>query len=314
MTRVRRINVSQIEGNESNDNDVNEIRPFGEMAVYISDINGVQKPEVLLFDGTRTNIKSKILAPGTLYGSGSDSGDELGLDTIKLIPDASLHFNGGTFGNDQYIIVDPTVPNHIHLRAGGSIDNSNAALILGGENSNVEIQAGPNPPVYVRANSNTWMFDVDGSLMFPDSTLQTTAWAGGRVVAAPTASVGAIGDQQGDLAFSSTYIYYCIADYNQLGHQVNVATDYLGRTSLNTNAFQLTKTADTLQIAVGDIISDGDGGATSTVVTVTSDDNYTYVGTGGIAYDATFPLTFTSTDYVAGGNIWKRIAWSADTW
>jgi len=65
---------------------------------------------------------------------------------------------------------------------------------------------------------------------------------------------------------------------------------------------------------VGDIISDSDGGATSTVVTVSSDENYTYVGTGGLAYAGVFPFTFTSTDYVSGGNIWKRVAWSGDTW
>jgi len=57
-----------------------------------------------------------------------------------------------------------------------------------------------------------------------------------------------------------------------------------------------------------------DGGATSIVNSVSSDDNYTYVGTGSMAYQAVFPLTFTSTDYVSGGNIWKRVAWSNDTW
>jgi hypothetical protein len=131
--------------------------------------------------------------------------------------------------------------------------------------------------------------------------------------AVPTHSTGAVGDVEGQVAFDSNYIYYCTANYNQVGHQVTGA-DYLGRGSLNTNAFQLTKTADTLQITVGDIISDSDGGATSTVVTVSSDENYTYVGTGGMAYNAVLPLTFTSTDYVSGGNIWKRVAWSADTW
>jgi len=131
--------------------------------------------------------------------------------------------------------------------------------------------------------------------------------------AVPTHSTGAVGDVEGQVAFDSNYIYYCTANYGQVGHQVT-GSDYLGRGSLNTNTFQLTKTADTLQITVGDIISDSDGGATSTVVTVSSDENYTYVGTGGMAYNAVLPLTFTSTDYVSGGNIWKRIAWSGDTW
>ena len=159
-----------------------------------------------------------------------------------------------------------------------------------------------------------WYFGDDGTLTFPDSTLQETAWSGGRVVTVPIHSTGASGDLEGDLAFSNGYIYYCTADYGQVGHQVSVATSYNGATSLNTNSFQLTRSADTLQIAVGDIISDSDGGATSVVASVSSDANYTYVGTGSFAYAAVFPLTFTSTDYVSGGNIWKRVAWSNDTW
>jgi hypothetical protein len=203
-----------------------------------------------------------------------------------------------SFTNDGSL----TLPNDGVVSAGGS-----GGLTLGG-NFDVKIIAD------YTDNNRTWTFNgSNGSVTFPDSTVQETAWAGGRVVTAPTASTGAVGDQQGDLAFSSTHIYYCIADYNQVGHQVTGA-DYLGRGSLNTNAFQLTKTADTLQITVGDVISDSDGGATSTVVTVSSDENYTYVGTGGMAYNAVLPLTFTSTDYVPGGNIWKRVAWGGDTW
>jgi hypothetical protein len=160
MTTIRRIPTSKIDGNNSNATDTDEIRSYGEIAVYVGDNN---KLELLMFDGVRTHLKSKVLNKGTFYGGDSDSGDGAGLDTIKLVPDEVLRRDG----SDQYIIIDPTQPNHIHIRAGGTIDNSNAALILGGENSNVEIQAGENPPVYVRANNNTWMFDTDGSLTLP---------------------------------------------------------------------------------------------------------------------------------------------------
>ena len=600
MTTIRKIVTSKVDGNSADTNDTNEIRPFGEIAVYINTEPNPDKLTLMMFDGIRTHLKSMVLAPGRLYGSDADSGDGNNRDTIKLIPDASL---SDYTGNDQYLIIDPTggVPGHIHLRAGGTQDASTADLYLGGEqtfvrvsdtsddvairtglNSSVEnvaldaadafgpgvwrlffldadypnlgttvqvgdtfttswgtpitatitnivqdigagtwalhtnqdITAGVNPGDTVTFNrgpeallittrlqktwtfDNTgnlilpnggeirtdgtnievggmtnfnveaagvaniytddgayqwqfgddgaltlpsvgkinngaydwtfgtngsltfpdgessiytldpatsggingivmngkdrayigieneafgygwdfrafglsdysttlkpaikfpgsgwlqedytdimnlnvplqlgsqgsitltatlnggspteqnWVFGRDGSLTFPDATVQTTAWAGGRVVAVPTHSTGAEGDLQGDLAFNSTHLYYCIANYNQLGHQVT-GSDYLGRASLNTNAFQLTKTADTIQITVGDIISDSDGGATSTVVTVSSDENYTYVGTGGFAYAGVFPFTFTSTDYVSGGNIWKRVAWSGDTW
>jgi len=415
-----------------------------------------------------------------IIGDGTASGDGLGYSTIELVPDNDLYSisPGGDFGyGGQYLVIDPTSPNHIHIRAGGPQDEAAAQLILGGEKANVIVRdqdnsftenhhviinsqandgtpytwyfgsngnitfptlstnlhnggiqtaqtlkfgdggqqvviTGPTPDVdtnaqrliiqgqrglgtgeggdvylwagdaeginagdikiyagdaddptsgyggyvnidggfgvalgghvqltagssntsggnlsltagygaithgVVQVNTSTyqWTFGSDGTLTFPDTTVQETAWAGGRVVTVPTHSTGAIGDLEGDLSFNNGYIYYCTADYGQVGHQVSVATAYNGATALNTNSFQLTKSADTLQIAVGDIISDSDGGATSIVNSVSSDDNYTYVGTGSMAYQAVFPLTFTSTDYVSGGNIWKRVAWSNDTW
>jgi hypothetical protein len=196
-----------------------------------------------------------------------------------------------------------------------NIESGQSTYGLGGD---ITIWAHDGGDIKLRTHNNItnqeWLFGANGSVTFPDSTVQETAWAGGRVVTVPTHSTGASGDLEGDLAFSNGYIYYCTADYGQVGHQVSVATAYNGATALNTNSFQLTKSADTLQIAVGDIISDSDGGATSIVDSVSSDDNYTYVGTGSMAYQAVFPLTFTSTDYVSGGNIWKRVAWSNDTW
>lgn len=53
-------------------------------------------------------------------------------DTMHLVPDGSIE-------SDQYIILDPTAPNHIHIRAGGDIDESGADLILGGEKNNVVV-------------------------------------------------------------------------------------------------------------------------------------------------------------------------------
>jgi len=62
-------------------------------------------------------------------------------------------------------------------------------------------------------SGNELILNSDGELIFSDNTIQTTAWAGGRVVAAPGASTGAAGDKAGDLAFDSQYIYYCTVDY-----------------------------------------------------------------------------------------------------
>ena len=148
MTTIRKIVTSKIDGDNANNTSTNEIRPFGELAVYIDNDNngGRDKLELLMFDGARTHLRSKVLSKGTFYGGDADSADQgddgiENFDTIKLIPDAELHYNDSDYGNDQYIVIDPTTgsPGHIHIRAGGAIDNSSADLYLGGEQTFVRV-------------------------------------------------------------------------------------------------------------------------------------------------------------------------------
>lgn len=168
MARVRRINVSQVEGDYSNDSDK---RPFGEITLYEDNNGGF---DLVIHDGVNSTNLNKVLGKGKFYGHNADSGDGAGYDTIKLIPDIPA-YNGGS---DQYLIVDPTAPNHIHLRAGGPQDNSGSQLFIGGENSYVSVGSGSNPAIYISANSNVWTFATNGGITFPDSSIQTTAWLG----------------------------------------------------------------------------------------------------------------------------------------
>jgi len=155
--------------------------------------NGVSILSGLGGGGVTSNI---LVDTSAIQFVASSSGDGNGYSTIRIIPDTNLE------GTDQYLIIDPTVINHIHIRAGGTQDNSSADLFLGGENSHVLITAGSNPPVYIRANTASWMFGVDSSLSMPtggnlyfdssatsvidgmtsirfaDTTTQTTAWTG----------------------------------------------------------------------------------------------------------------------------------------
>ena len=230
MTTIRRINVSQIDGNDANVNDTNEIRPFGETAFYLDTDRNPSALALMMFDGVRTHRRSKILRPGMFYGSNEDSSDGLGYDTIKLIPDAALDYNS-EYTNHQYIIIEPTTgePPHVHIRSGGTIDNSTADLLLGGELNHVKVsdtnatviistdaggegstrewafgpsghlqfpggsngRIGEDEPGLVvysdlnfgiltnlanTENSKSWIFTNDGSLTFPDATVQTTAF------------------------------------------------------------------------------------------------------------------------------------------
>jgi len=67
--------------------------------------------------------------------------------------------------DDRYIVIDPTSPNHIHLRAGGAIDSSNADLFLGGEQNYVSV-SDISANVQIRTNNlYGWEFTNDGKLL-----------------------------------------------------------------------------------------------------------------------------------------------------
>jgi hypothetical protein len=72
-----------------------------------------------------------------IIGAGTASGDGYGNATIDLVPDADLLTN--QYHEDQYLIIDPTAPNHIHIRGGGTQDESTADLFLGAELNNVQV-------------------------------------------------------------------------------------------------------------------------------------------------------------------------------
>jgi hypothetical protein len=102
---------------------------------------------------------------GYLNWIGNSSGDGNGYTTLQLIPDSTLT------GGDQYVILDPTAPGHIHVRAGGTIDNSFASIYLGGEQSYFMVPSGSSPSVYASAGGNTWTFGNDGNLQLPGNTV-----------------------------------------------------------------------------------------------------------------------------------------------
>lgn len=109
----------------------------------------------------------------TIQSIANNAGDSSGLSTLNLVPDS-------TTGDDRYIIVDPTGPNHIHIRAGGVQDGSNSLLFLGGEQAytriddfNHEVQIG----AYDSANTAGyyWSFDNTGTLTIPGNLVASGA-------------------------------------------------------------------------------------------------------------------------------------------
>jgi hypothetical protein len=99
-----------------------------------------------------------------IIGAGNASGDGLNAGTIQLVPDANLN-------SDQYLIIDPTAPNHIHIRAGGTQDASTSDLIIGAENTNLLV-SDTGDYVDIRTTSasaytNLWRFSSDGYISGP---------------------------------------------------------------------------------------------------------------------------------------------------
>ena len=83
-------------------------------------------------EGTPANTGDITFDGVQIIGAGDASGDGLGAGTIELVPDDTLN-------SDQYLIIDPTAPSHIHIRAGGTQDASTADLFLGAEQTNVKV-------------------------------------------------------------------------------------------------------------------------------------------------------------------------------
>jgi hypothetical protein len=100
-----------------------------------------------------------------------------------------------------------TLPGRVQGGPGGanSIDLSWDLTIGGGKLIRI------NPGSGGVASDKFWNFGPDGSILFPDLTVQTTAY---EKVAVPITSKGTSGDHAGQVAFDSDYIYYCTASYD----------------------------------------------------------------------------------------------------
>jgi hypothetical protein len=116
------------------------------------------------------NTIGDTVRANTIYAANRIFGDTTN-NTLILAP--SVNYGPGV--NDQFIVLDPTAPNHIHLRAGGAIDESLAELYLGGEQTNVNV-SDTTKEVYIRANNSyVWTFGNDGTLDLPGTITSPTS-------------------------------------------------------------------------------------------------------------------------------------------
>lgn len=218
---------------------------------------------------------------------------------LSFPDEADLNFYSTIDGVSFNTIYNPVARPSARLTVDTS--SSQADLLLHNETTVGHIK--------LETNVGTWIFGADGDLTFPDSTIQTTAWAGGRVVEVPTTSLGVTGDLQGDIAFNATYMYYCTQNFS--GTEITMASITSSGSSSAVIIMYESNTGWTSDDLTGYTVS-GPGGYTGTV-TGPSDFQATtlwYIPVSPNVTQAVGDYIFTSPT----GDIWKRVAWSADTW
>jgi len=198
MTTVRKINVSEVDGNSLNDIDKSQ-HPQGQLALYEEYDNNLNRDvwKLRLPEGGVIS-ESLVTENPTIELKPADADS----DTQKLV------IKGGQEDNL-----------HLHLTTGNLQETS---VFLGTDEHSVRTY----PDGTVIINTYDYLAETpevkgfsftpfdSGQIFFPDGTLQNTAWAGGRVKTfAPGSSKGTEGDKERDIAFDNNYFYYCTANY-----------------------------------------------------------------------------------------------------
>jgi hypothetical protein len=360
MSRLNKIVTSQVESTTGAAHDPN---------TYSYDSNGI----LIRHDDDR--VGKSVVGPGVLFGANKDSADQTGLNTIKLIPNEDLQ-------SDQFLIIEPTVPNHIHIRAGGTQDESNALLILGGERNAVAV--GDNDRFvgistqYARVNQTYTNINEDGNAQFiasmpvPNGQEVYTGWKvfdadieyTVSAVAINTPSEGLVTITATGLNFvtNQAYTFYFDEPYNHQwtfnsngviqgpamggtrfvqirnagsGENFGIYSDDAALDLQATNELNITATDGNVNIAAqggGKISLSGTDGAylgnpdvpynrittrqevpfiNAAVPTSSIGQEGDVVGRGAMTSGYIYYCTGT---YDGTTHIWKRVAWSNDTW
>lgn len=333
-----------------------------------TDVSDLTDTTGLLGAGGNANTGDVTFNGVKVIGAGTASGDGLGYSTLELVPD-------GTLNTDQYIVVDPTAPNHIHLRAGGTQDASTAALFLGGELNYVRAIDGngvrlnnaqyiPDSVYFEQGtdyDSATWSTDESGNhwidIRISDPFIPTRDpnpinTAGSRFTQYPTRN--SIEVFTGSSLFTITgngqaYILGNPYDYRigtveappanpttlaSLDYRLNTFNErYLYLENNTLEAY-----ADTVSVFSGQTIDLVTGTGNIRIATDDNNNSYSWYFTaqgylqfpqglgpttskgkegdeaGSVVVDADY-IYYCHTDYTDGlADIWKRVAWSGDTW
>jgi hypothetical protein len=156
-----------------------------------------------------------------------------------------------------------------------------------------------------------WSF-AGTDITFPDNTVQRTAWAGGRITSTPLSSIGSSEDRAGDISFDDNYMYYCTNHYGG-----SITTLEWSNVSNYPGYVQATiPYAQSLANGRIQITNNAVNGVTGVTVQV---DSYELVS--GNTYklyisEPGWQASYQNSELqvLSGSDIWRRVAWSNDTW
>ena len=235
-----------------------------------------------------------------------------------------------------------TVPGNIQVDGGKIILNTGGNAYVESVNygvntttSAVNIFGGPYQKIKLRAGFGTeasWIFGTDGSLTFPNATVQTTAWTGtvaySNITNVPSVSTSTLVSgtstvtlsSTGKLTLSTAGIVRSGTDTAQVGYQAVFTQDLYGNTSTGQvsgmTVVDVSSNAQLLAlIDVNSLFGNNQYNLLSPITITYSDATTqtftelrsTNIGSGSIAqfgYNATtighnFPITVTAANYVA---------------
>ena len=185
------------------------------------------------------------------------------VSTMILTPDQGY--------SSQSLVLDPTAPGHIHLRAPSSnIDEPLANIFLGGEASSFEVgyYNGAAPNLFIHSNNNTWTFDTAGNLTLPLGSIVYETNIPDQSLSGSAIALKPIG---GTTANQQLLIYPTAAD-----------GDHIHMTSGNLYATELFLGSDNLYVKLANtgnvVINSNDGNSSNAMWTFGTDGNLTLPG------------------------------------
>jgi hypothetical protein len=282
MAKIRKINVSEIEGRDPFDSDAT--LPNGTLVLYRD--GDTNRWKLRLHDGVTNG--------GEPFG---DTGDVRFIDGKIYNKNASqgVQISPGGESTVSYVFV----PNNTQS------DAVAVELINRSETGKIKIGV----------SDKDWDFGADGSLTFPDFSVQTTAWTK-RIVDVPASSLGAVGDKEGDLAFNSTHQYYCTADYTGTPTTVSwtnvLEVGEAGEIPHHVQADITDPSQLNGILTITNVIVNGAPASTETVTSfeLVSGNTYRF-----FLFNTSEPWNILQTTTLqVVPNIWRRVAWSNDTW